>query len=104
MSLRPGRTPQSSPYRKTQLTSDAAIIVELIRNQPQSKESLMETSKVKERMLYRTLAFLQEQKIVKYEEEMYSLWNFDLVEKVIEAAFVKFTDKKITFIGLGLIA
>ena len=89
MSKRPGRKPQSSLFRKRQLSSEAKIIIELIKNQPLTQDELRKNTKLNIRTFYRINAFLLEQNIIKYIDGMCSLWNFDTLEKKIEDAISK---------------
>ena len=91
MSKTPGRPPESSPFKKTQLSSDAKIIIALIKMQPQSKEEICEKTKVSDRTFYRIISLLEKQKITKSQDHMYSLWNFDFTEKTIQDALTKLT-------------
>jgi hypothetical protein len=88
----PGRKNQSivpSSSRKNQLSSDAKIIITLIKNQPQTKEEICKETKINIRTFYRIISLLEEQKIVKYEDNTYALWYFNPLEKQIEDAFSK---------------
>ena len=88
----PGRKPQSlnpSSFRKNQLSSDAKIIITLIKKQPQTKEEICKETKIGIRTFYRIISLLEEQKIVKYEDHTYALWYFNPLEKQIEDAFSK---------------
>ncbi len=88
----PGRKPQlrnPSSYRKKQLSSDAKIIITLIKKQPQTKEEICKETKINPRTLYRIISLLKEQKIVKFEDNTYALWYFNPLEKQIEDAFSK---------------
>jgi hypothetical protein len=86
----PGRKPQSpvpSSSRKNQLSSDAKIIITLLKKQPQTKEEICKETKIGIRTFYRIISLLEEQKIVKCEDHTYALWYFNPLEKQIEAAF-----------------
>jgi DNA invertase Pin-like site-specific DNA recombinase len=61
----PGRKPQSrvpSSSRKNQLSSDAKIIIPLIKEQPQTKEEICKETKISDRTFYRIISLLEEQK------------------------------------------
>jgi hypothetical protein len=94
----PGRKPQSpnpSSSRKNQLSSDAKIIITLIKEQPQTKEEICKETKISPRTFYRIISLLEEQKIVKCEDHTYALWYFNPLEKQIEAALSKYiTEEK----------
>lgn len=88
----PGRKPQlrnPSSSRKNKVSSDAKIIISLIKNQPQTKEEICKETKTRDRTFYRIISLLREQKIVKYEDHTYALWYFNPLEKQIEDAFSK---------------
>jgi DNA-binding transcriptional regulator LsrR (DeoR family) len=88
----PGRKPQSlnpSPSGKNQLSSDAKIIIALIKKQPQTKQEICKETKISDRTFYRIISLLNEQKIVKIEDHTYALWYFNPLEKQIEDAFSK---------------
>ena len=89
MSKTPGRKPESSPFRKGQLSSDAKIITTLLKKQPQTKEEICEKTKISDRTFYRIISFLQEQQIIKCADRMYALWDFDTLETRIEDALSK---------------
>jgi len=93
MEKTPGRPTESSPFRKTQLSSDAKIIAALIKLQPQTKEELCEKTKISERTFYRIMAVLEKQQVIKCQDRLYSLWDFDFLEKKIEDAFFKFLNE-----------
>jgi hypothetical protein len=103
MSKTPGRKPQYSSFRKRQLSSEAKIIIELIKNQPLTKDELCQNTKLNIRTFYRINSFLLEQKIIKPIDGMYALWNFDPLEKQIENALIKL-QKKTAFIGTSMIS
>jgi hydroxymethylpyrimidine pyrophosphatase-like HAD family hydrolase len=88
----PGRKPQSpvpSSFRKNQLSSDAKIIITLIKKQPQTKEEICKETKISDRTFYRIISLLEEKKIVKCEDHTYALWYFNPLEKQIEDTFSK---------------
>ena len=92
MIKKPGRPPQSRTppsSRKNQLSSDAKIIITLIKNQPQTKQEICKETKIKSRTFYRNISLLEEQKIVKCEDHTYALWYFNPLDKQIEDAFSK---------------
>jgi len=94
MSKRPGRKPQQSAFRKRQLSSDAKIIVALLKNQPQDKAQLLQSTGVSESAFYRDASFLLGTGIIKITDGTYSLWFFDPLEKIIEDTLIKFTSEK----------
>lgn len=86
----PGRKPQSlnpSSSRKNQLSSDAKIIITLIKKQPQTKEEICKETKISDRTLHRIISLLEAQQIIKCKDHNYALWYFDPLEERIEAAF-----------------
>ena len=85
----PGRKPEDSPFKKRQLSSDAKIIITLIKKQPQTKEEICKETKISDRTFYRIISLLEEQQIVKCTDHTYALWYFDPLEERIEAAFSK---------------
>ena len=89
----PGRKPEDSPFKKRQLSSDAKIIITLIKKQPQTKEEICEKTKISDRTFYRIISILEEQQIIKRVDRMYALWNFDFLEKTIEDALSKLLRK-----------
>lgn len=89
MSKRPGRNSESSPFRKRQLSSDAKIIITLLKKQPQTKKEICENTKISDPTFYRIISLLQEQQIIKCIDHLYSLWNFDFLEKRVEDALSK---------------
>ena len=90
--------PESSPNRKTDLSSDAKIIVALIKNQPLTKEELCKAAKISDSSFYRNVPLLEEEKTIKCVDDMYSLFDYDSLEKKIEDALIKIIrEKKIVF-------
>lgn len=91
MNKTPGRKPQDSSFRKSQLSSDAKIIIALLKKQPQTKEEICENTGISDRTFYRITSLLERQQITKRVDRMYALWNFDFLEKTIEDALSKLT-------------
>jgi hypothetical protein len=89
MEKTPGRPIESSPFRKTQLSLDAKIMAALIKLQPQTKEEICAKTEISDRTFYRIIAVLEKQKIIKCQDRLYSLWDFDFLEKKIEDALSK---------------
>lgn len=87
----PGRKPEHSSFRKNGLSSDARIIIALIKKQPQTKEDICQKALVGIKTFYRIASFLEEKDIIKRLDGMYALWYFDPLEKRIEDALTKFT-------------
>jgi hypothetical protein len=98
MSKTPGRKPQYSPYRKKELSSDAKIIVALLRKQPKTKEEICKETETKDKVFYRNVSLLEKMHIIKSIDHKYALWDFEPVELKIEDAFSKLT-KTTAFIG-----
>jgi len=98
MSKTPGRKPQNSSSRKRQLSSDAKIIVTLLKRQPQTKKELREETKISESAFYRNVFLLTEENIIKCEDGLYALWNFISLEKTVEDALIKLIrERKVAF-------
>ena len=98
MSKTPGRKPQNSLYRKRLLSSDAKIIAILMEKQPLTKKELCEETKISESAFYRNFRLLEEQHIIKNVDGLYSLWNFDTLEKIVKDALSKIIrEKKIVY-------
>jgi hypothetical protein len=85
----PGRKPKHSPFKKRQLSSDAKIIITLIKKQPQTKEEICIETEISDRTFYRIISLLEVRQIVKRVDHTYALWNFDFIEKTIETAMTK---------------
>ena len=85
----PGRKPEHSSFRKNKLSSDAIIIIALIKKQPQTKEEICQKALVGIKTFYRIASFLEEKDIIKRIDGLYALWNFDFLEKTIEDALSK---------------
>jgi hypothetical protein len=81
-----GRKTQVSPFKKTQLSSDAKIIATLLKNQPQTKESICKETKISDSSFYRNIPLLEKAKLIKHIDQTYALWDFDILEERIEAA------------------
>ena len=103
MSKTPGREPQNSarqnsPSGKRKLSSDAKIIISLLKKQPQTKEEICEKTKISERTFYRIISLLEKEQVIKPVDHTYALWNFNTLEKTIEDALSNLM-RKTTFIG-----
>jgi hypothetical protein len=87
----PGRKPEpeDSPSRKSQLSSDAKIIIALIKNQPLTKEKICVETKISDRTFYRIISLLERMKIIRRIDHKYALWDFSPLETKIETAFSK---------------
>ncbi len=95
MSEGPGRPPEEeSSSRKTELSSDAKIILALLKKQPQTRDELCENTGIKDRTFYRMDSFLQDSNIIKCVDGMYALWNFEFLEKQIEDVFRRFLSER----------
>lgn len=89
MNKTPGRKTQISPFKKTQLSSDAKIIAALLKKQPQTKESICKETKISDSSFYRNIPLLEKTKLIKQIDQIYALWDFDVLEERIEAALSK---------------
>lgn len=88
MSNTPGRPPTNTKEKK-QLSSEARIIIALMKKQPLTKKEILDETKMGESTFYRYISLFEDHGIVKYVEQKYILWNFDPVETQIENAFNK---------------
>ena len=87
----PRRKPkhQYSPTSKSQLSSDARIIVALIKNQPLTKKEICDQTKISIQTFYRNISILNKKQIIKCVDQKYALRNFEPLETKIESAFSK---------------
>ena len=98
MSKTPGRKPNYGSFKKRKLSSDAKIIIALMKKQPQAKADICKQETVNPKTFYRVASFLEEIKIIKRIDGMDALWNFDYLERKIEDALSKISrEKKIVF-------
>jgi hypothetical protein len=105
MSITPGRKPEYSSNRKNKLSSDARIIIALIKKQPQTKEDICQKELVHIKTFYRIASFLEKKDIIKRVDGMYALWYFNPLEKRIEDALITFTSDGVSqFVTLGGLA
>jgi hypothetical protein len=90
---RPGRKQLTQPgfAGKKELSSDAKIIVALVKKQPQNRDELCQNAAVNLKTFYRISSFLQEKGIIKCINGVYALKEFDFLEKQIEDALIRFT-------------
>ena len=98
MNTTPTGIPDIDVRKKRQLSADAALIVALMKKQPQNKEELIKTAQIDERTFYRLSSRLQRLDIIKRTDGMYALKGFDFTEKTIEDAFLKFLNEGRTMI------
>ena len=91
MAMGPGRPSQKSLSNRKRLSSDAAIIIALIKKGPQDKQQLLLSSGVKDREFYRSISLLQEKNYVYSRDGKYCLWFFKPLEPQIEAALATLT-------------
>jgi len=71
------------------LSSDAKIIAALLKKQPQTKESICKETKISDSSFYRNIPLLEKTKLIKQIDQIYALWDFDVLEERIEAALSK---------------
>jgi predicted transcriptional regulator len=95
MSARPGRPPEKDKphvkraFKREQLSSDAKIIVALLKKQPLTNADLIKETMMKQRTFHRSINLLKEKDVIQCSDGMYALKGFDFLEKRIEDAFVK---------------
>jgi DNA-binding IscR family transcriptional regulator len=86
----PGRKRERFPGSgKRRLSSDARIIIALLKKQPQSKDELCKAAGVSKSAFYRLRPLLADSGIVKEVEGGYALWTFSEVEKTVEDALFR---------------
>lgn len=78
-----------SPYRKRRLSSDARLIVALLKNQPQNRVSLCKSAGLSKSMFYYILPLLKESRIIRETKRGYVLWNYSGLDDIVENAFLK---------------
>ena len=90
---KPGRRPVSmSPYRKTELSPDAKIIVALLKKQPQTRDELIRNAHVSRSGFYENSALLKEKGYMIETEDGYALWTYVDAEKVVIKTIKEWTD------------
>ena len=91
LTKKPGRKPkhQYNPTKKSRLSSDARIILSLIKNQPLTKKQICDETKISTQTFYRNISILNKKQIIKCVDQKYSLRNFEPLETKIESAFTK---------------
>jgi hypothetical protein len=78
----PGRKRVANPlYRKSRLSSDAIIILALLKKQPQDKDELLKNIKISRAVFYRTIGLLEDFKILRKTEDGYALCGYSDSEK-----------------------
>lgn len=76
-----------SPYSKKGLSSDARVIVALLKGpQPQSRDQLCKNAKVSRATFYAIRPVLQNSGIIKETDKGYALWSFNPLEAAVEDA------------------
>lgn len=87
---KPGRKREKySVGGKRRLSSDARIIVALLKKQPQSKEELCKNAGVSRSAFYRLRPLLADSGVIKEVEGGYALWTFSELEKMVEDALFR---------------
>jgi len=89
MKKRPIKKSKSRTNKKRQLSSDAKIIVALLKKHPQTKQELCEKTKISESTFYRNISLLEKQQIIKCANKTYALSNFDSLEKTVQTTLTK---------------
>jgi len=87
-----------SLYSKKGLSSDARIIVALLKKQPQSTDDLCKSAGIGRSTFYFVRPILQDSGVLKgNDDEGYSLWFFSELEKEVEDALFRLTNKGLAF-------
>lgn len=90
MLRKPGRKRSGYPtYPRRRLSSDARVIVALLKRQPQKKDELCKAAGVSIATFYRIRRMLEDSGIIKEVEGGYALWTFKDLEKSIEDALLR---------------
>ena len=97
----PGRIPnlKESVSRKDQLSSDAKIIIALLKRQPLTKKEICIETKLSQQTFYRNVSLLKRKQIIQDLDQKYALWNFEPLETKIEAVFSKLMEETNYAIG-----
>jgi hypothetical protein len=91
---KPGRKRTGySASGKKRLSSDARIIVALLKKQPQSKDELCKGAMVSKSAFYRIRPLLTGSGVIKEVEGEYALWTFSELEKSVEDALFRLIRK-----------
>lgn len=95
---KPGRKRSGYPtYDRRGLSSDARVIVALLKKQPQEKDELCKTAGVSTATFYRIRRILEDSGIIKEVEGRFALWTFREIEKSIEDALLRLIKKGYMF-------
>jgi len=78
---------------KRRLSSDARIIVALLKKQPLDKDELCKGAAVSKSAFYRLRPLLVDSGIIKEVEGGYALWTFSELEKIVEDALFRLIRK-----------
>jgi len=78
-----------SPYVKRELSSDAKIIVALLKKQPQNTDELCKSAAVPLSTFYSIRSALQNSGVLKETEKGYALWTYDDQEEAVTQAIKK---------------
>jgi len=91
---KPGRKREKySVSGKRRFSSDARIVVALLKKQPQSKDELCKGAAVSKSAFYRLRPMLMDSGIIKEVEGGYALWTFSELEKTVEDALFRLVRK-----------
>lgn len=83
---KPGRRRKLGVFRKKKLSSDAKVIVELLKKQPQTMEELCKSAGISRATFYRVSQALDDFKIIKKMGDRHALWNFCELEETVANA------------------
>jgi hypothetical protein len=78
-----------SPYVKKELSSDAKIIVSLLKKQPQNTDELCKSAGVPRSTFYSDRPALENSGVLKETEKGYALWTYDDREEDVTQATKK---------------
>jgi len=76
-------------FGKRRLSSDARIIIALLKKHPQNKDEICKSAEVSKSAFYRLRPVLEDFGIIKEVEGGYALWTFSELEKTVEDALFR---------------
>ena len=98
------KKPKEIKGRKGGLSSDAAIIVTLLKEQPLEKKLLIKKSMVSESSFSRDQPMLLDENVIKMVEGGYALWYYESTIILLEKKFMELQQSNESAVRIGTLA
>ncbi|MGD0802813.1 MAG: hypothetical protein ABSA11_01920 [Candidatus Bathyarchaeia archaeon] len=98
------KDPRKRISQKHGLSSDAAIIVALIKEQPLEKNQLIKEASISPSTFSRDEPTLLDENVIKIIDGKYALWNYESKTTLLEKIFKDLKDSRTNAVNLGFLA